>query len=75
MVEGRLEAEDYLQRLGEADVLLLAYDPEVYDMRSSGILIEGLSVGAIIITREGAAMEDAAKEQRYRRAPYCTVCR
>ncbi|MGI9169611.1 MAG: hypothetical protein ACR2FH_05445 [Caulobacteraceae bacterium] len=58
VVEGELDAEAYDRRLAEADVLLLPYDPEVYNLRGSGILTEGLSRGAIVLTRAGTAMEE-----------------
>lgn len=62
IVDGVLEADSYARRLAEADVLLLPYDPEIYNLRGSGILTEGVSRGAIILTRAGTAMEDAASD-------------
>ncbi|MEP6967043.1 MAG: hypothetical protein ABI906_03085 [Pseudomonadota bacterium] len=62
LVEGMLDAEAYDRRLAEADVLLLPYDPEVYNLRGSGILTEGVSRGAVILTRAGTAMEDEASD-------------
>lgn len=62
VVNGMLDADAYARRLEESDVLLLPYNPQFYALRSSGILVEGLARGAIIITREGTAFEDAAKD-------------
>ncbi|MDQ2948564.1 MAG: hypothetical protein M3Y27_21940, partial [Acidobacteriota bacterium] len=62
IVEGMLDDDDYARRLADADALLLPYDPEIYNLRGSGILIEGMSRGAVILARAGTAMEDAGKD-------------
>jgi len=58
IVEGVLESEDYARRLAEADVLLLPYQPGLYNLQGSGIVVEGFSTGAIILARAGTTIED-----------------
>jgi hypothetical protein len=62
IVDGMLDADGYDRRLAETDVLLLPYNPEIYDLRGSGILIEGLSRGAAIVVRAGTSMEESVKD-------------
>jgi glycosyltransferase involved in cell wall biosynthesis len=61
VVEGELDPDSYRARLDEADVLLLPYDPQIYDLRSSGILVEGLSRGAAVVVRAGGALEEGGE--------------
>lgn len=62
LVGGRLAPADYDRRLAATDVLLLPYDPEIYNLRGSGILAEGFARGVMVVTRAGAAMEEEAGE-------------
>ncbi len=59
--DGVLTAADYDALLNRADILLLPYDPQTYGLQGSGVLIEGLARGKIIIARAGTAVADEAR--------------
>jgi glycosyltransferase involved in cell wall biosynthesis len=61
IVEGVLDPPAYEALLDEADILLLPYDPQSYGLQGSGILVEGLARGKIIIARAGTAVIDEAR--------------
>jgi hypothetical protein len=42
-----LTREEYLQQLGEIDILLLPYNSKIYKERTSGIFVEGICAGKI----------------------------
>lgn len=62
LIEGELDPEAYVAALLAADALLLPYHADVYGLRGSGILVEGLSRGLVALVRAGVSMEDAANE-------------
>jgi hypothetical protein len=57
IIDGVLGPDAYERRLALADALLLTYDPAVYALQGSGILIEGFTHGAVILARAGTMME------------------
>jgi len=58
---GLLDPPAYEALLNAADLLLLPYDPRTYGLQGSGILVEGLARGKIIVARAGTAMVDEAR--------------
>ncbi len=61
MAQGVLEPARYEALLDEANLLLLPYDPQTYGLQGSGILVEGLALGKIIVARAGTATADEAR--------------
>ncbi|HWK00234.1 MAG TPA: glycosyltransferase [Xanthobacteraceae bacterium] len=52
LVEGPLDPDQYFRELASADVMLLPYDPQKYDIQGSGILAECLAFSCPIIATE-----------------------
>lgn len=48
--------EDYYDRLAEADVVVIPYDAQRYQARSSGVLIEAMAAGKPVVTSAGSWM-------------------
>jgi glycosyltransferase involved in cell wall biosynthesis len=61
IVDGVLAPPAYEALLNGADILLLPYLPQTYGLQGSGILVEGLARGKIIIARSGTAAVDEAR--------------
>jgi glycosyltransferase involved in cell wall biosynthesis len=61
IVDGVLAPAAYEALMDQANLLLLPYDPRVYGWQGSGILVEGLARGKIIIARGGTAAIDEAR--------------
>lgn len=55
-----LSPADYLAWLGEADLLLLPYDPEVYRTRGSGVFAEAWRMGIPVVVTKGCGFAQAA---------------
>jgi len=51
------EGEDYFETIANADIVLVPYDPVTYEARSSGILVEALTAGKVVVTPRGSWME------------------
>ncbi|MEO7027467.1 MAG: hypothetical protein ABI056_07935, partial [Caulobacteraceae bacterium] len=62
ILEGGLPEPEYRRQLAGADALLFPYDPNLYRMRGSGVLLEALAQGAAILVRAGSALESVAAE-------------
>jgi len=60
ILQGVMTPADYRDRLSRTDILLLPYEPETYRLQGSGVLVEGLAQGAVILARAGNAVEDEA---------------
>ena len=60
--EGEMSDETYLRRLRESDGLLFPYDRELYRLRGSGVLVEGLVNGKVLIVLAGSALVDSAAD-------------
>jgi glycosyltransferase involved in cell wall biosynthesis len=56
IIEGYIPRPAYLQLIEEASCVILAYDPDRYRLRSSGILLEALGMGGPVITTAGTWM-------------------
>jgi glycosyltransferase involved in cell wall biosynthesis len=56
------DKETYFASLSRAACLLLAYDPEEYAIRTSGIFLEALGLGRLIVTTSGTWMETELKQ-------------
>jgi glycosyltransferase involved in cell wall biosynthesis len=61
VIDGVLAPAAYEALLNRADILLLPYDPRDYGLQGSGVLIEGLARGKIIIARNGTSIVDEAR--------------
>lgn len=63
-----LATEAYRSLVLDSDVILLPYDPEAYEARSSGILSEALAAGKPVVVPEGTWMAEQLREpiNRYR---------
>lgn len=46
--------KDYLECLTNCDVILLPYDPRTYYARTSGILVEAIVAGKMVLVKEGS---------------------
>ena len=53
LIEGALTSEDYFAETSEADVVLLPYDPVLFNVRGSGIFTESVAAGRPIVASEG----------------------
>ncbi len=62
VLHGNLREPEYRRQLARADGLLFPYDPKLYRMRGSGVLLEGLARGVVILVRAGSALEAVAAE-------------
>jgi glycosyltransferase involved in cell wall biosynthesis len=49
LVEGSIPYEEYLNRLFSADIILLPYDPQIYQDSASAVLVEALAAGKVVI--------------------------
>ncbi|MEA5533088.1 glycosyltransferase [Crocosphaera sp. XPORK-15E] len=49
LIKEAMSADDYYQLLGEADLLILPYDPHSYHVRTSGVLTEALAAGKPVV--------------------------
>lgn len=56
LLEGPFDAGAYGRQLAAADIMLLAYDPDRYRARCSGILLETLAAGVVPIVTGGGWM-------------------
>lgn len=54
LIPDHLDESAYFKRLGDADVILLPYDPQVYAEGTSGILTEAICLGKIPLVKEGS---------------------
>ncbi len=52
---GVLTSDEYLDRLAEADLLLLPYDPDIYGRRGSGVFADAHHVGIPIVAPKDCA--------------------
>jgi tetratricopeptide (TPR) repeat protein len=57
-----LKTQEYYQLLQSADVVLLPYWRNIYEARTSGILVEALAAGKPVIVTEDTWMSDQLKE-------------
>ena len=71
LVRGPLAREDYLILLEEADIMLLPYVTQFYGWASSGILVEALSLGKVIVAPEDSWL---ARQAQRHNAGYRTFC-
>ena len=55
-----LTPDEYLAWLGQADLVLLPYDPQVYRSRGSGVFIDVRNIGIPIVATEGCAFAQPA---------------
>jgi glycosyltransferase involved in cell wall biosynthesis len=51
-----LPSTEYYKILSSADIVLIPYSPEAYRFRSSGILVEALAAGKVIVTSSNSWM-------------------
>ncbi|MEI7932128.1 MAG: glycosyltransferase, partial [Alphaproteobacteria bacterium] len=56
VTSGAVDREAYLDLLRKADIVLLPYEPQMYAWASSGIFVEALSLGKVVIVPEGTWM-------------------
>jgi glycosyltransferase involved in cell wall biosynthesis len=57
-----LDPAAYFERLADADIVLVPYDPARYRFRSSGILIEALAAAKPVVTSAGSWMATQVDE-------------
>ncbi len=67
IIEGELERRNLREPTGQIGRPPAPYRPESYGLRSSGILVEALTRGLVVVVRAGGALEDAADEGVVRR--------
>lgn len=67
LVGRALDADAYSTLLGEADAIVLPYEPEAYRLRSSGVLVEALASGVPVVVTAGSWLADQVQphEQAY----------
>lgn len=53
LINRSLSVDEYYDELGKADIVILCYDRNKYNLRGSGIAVESLSTGKIIIATRG----------------------
>jgi glycosyltransferase involved in cell wall biosynthesis len=53
----------YFRQFLKAGCILLPYDPRAYAVRTSGVLLEALGLGRLIITTKGTWMEGAIRDR------------
>jgi glycosyltransferase involved in cell wall biosynthesis len=56
LITTALNGADYYDRVADADIIVIPYDPERYRGRSSGILIEAMAAGKPVVTTRGSWM-------------------
>ncbi len=56
LYDGELTDADYRAKLAESNALLFPYDPQLYRLRGSGVLLEAIASDAAVIVREGSAL-------------------
>jgi glycosyltransferase involved in cell wall biosynthesis len=61
--QGVLESDEYLDRLAEADLLLLPYDPAVYRSRGSGVFSDARAIGIPVVAPRDCAFAAPAFDQ------------
>jgi hypothetical protein len=61
IIDGVQAPPAYEALLNRTDIILLPYDPQAYGLQGSGILVEGLASGKIIIARNGTSIIDEAR--------------
>lgn len=57
LLTSALDTEAYYELLAAADIVLVPYDPERYQARSSGIMVQAQCAGKVVVTRCGSWME------------------
>lgn len=57
LLTAALDTEAYYRLLAAADIVLIPYDPERYQARSSGILVQAQCAGKVVVTSSGTWME------------------
>ena len=63
LIEGPLSPETYYRMLTRADIVLLPYNRERYRHRSSGILVESLCAGKVVIVPQNTWMASQVDSQ------------
>ena len=56
-----LSIEDYYDLITQADIILLPYSTSRYRLRSSGVLVEALAAGKVVVTPRGSWLADYAE--------------
>lgn len=56
-----LDESEYSNKLKEADILLLPYRLEAYGLRNSGVVMEGVATGKVLILTAGTLIAEHAK--------------
>ena len=58
-----LQPADYYRVLAESDLVLIPYDPVAYRNRSSGVLIEAMAAGKVVVTSDNSWMASQVTPQ------------
>lgn len=61
-VSDALSREKYAQALSESSVILLPYDPLIYNARTSGIFVEAITAGKVPLVKEGSWLAHELKK-------------
>ncbi|MDE3076557.1 MAG: glycosyltransferase, partial [Chloroflexota bacterium] len=64
LIETPLDPSDYEHAMAESDVIVLPYDPERYQARSSGVFAEALSAAIPVLVPEGTWMSAQLSSSR-----------
>ena len=56
LIKEPMEADGYYSLLAQSDVLLVGYSPTSYRYRSSGVLMEAMAAGKVVVTTSGSWM-------------------
>ena len=60
LIKEPMEADGYYSLLAQSDVLLVGYSPTSYRYRSSGVLMEAMAAGKVVVTTSGSWMASQA---------------
>lgn len=53
-LNGNLSREEYERQLYQSDIILLPYDPIIYKESTSGIFVEAICAGKMVLVKEGS---------------------
>ncbi len=66
LIKEAMSPDDYYHILGEADVLILPYDPNSYRVRTSGVLTEALAAGKPVVVPSNSWLAKQVDSSRAR---------
>lgn len=61
VLRGALDPDDYVRVLRDADIVVLPYEAEAFRMRTSGVMIDALSLGKPVVTVAGSWLGEVTR--------------